>query len=70
MKKARLAVSFLFLLLALALNLTPGLAKPEFSKKEKKSCLVCHTAIKSKDLNPVGKCYKEKQDLKACASAQ
>ena len=42
-------------------------AKPEFSKKEGGAkCVVCHTAMGKKDLNDVGKCYKDKKDLKAC----
>ena len=42
-------------------------AKPEYSKKEGGAkCVVCHTAMGKKDLNDVGKCYKDKKDLKAC----
>ncbi len=29
-------------------------------------CTVCHTKMGTKELNDVGKCFKDKQDLKAC----
>ena len=38
-------------------------AKPEFSKKEKKSCTFCHVAAGKKELNPAGDYYKEKHTL-------
>jgi cytochrome c553 len=34
-------------------------AKPEYSKKEKKSCTFCHTKTGSKELNEAGKYYGE-----------
>ncbi len=37
---------------------------PEFAKKEKKSCLTCHTAMGKPDLNGAGKYYKQHQTLK------
>ncbi len=40
--------------------------KPEYTKKEKKGCIVCHTKAGSKDLNAVGKCYHEKKALAGC----
>ena len=33
--------------------------KTEYTKKEKKGCVYCHTAQGKKDLNEVGKCYAE-----------
>lgn len=42
---------------------TPTQAKPEFTKKEKKSCTHCHTTAKGPDLSDVGKFYKEKKTL-------
>ncbi len=38
-------------------------ATKELSKKEKKPCTTCHPKVGSKDLNDVGKYYKEKQTL-------
>jgi hypothetical protein len=32
---------------------------PEYSKKENKQCMYCHTSMGSKDLNDAGKWYKE-----------
>ena len=45
-----------------------GFSKPEFAKKEDKPCTFCHVKPMKGDenLNAVGKCYKEKKDLKAC----
>ncbi len=41
--------------------------KTEFTKKEKKACIYCHTAQGKKDLNEVGKCYAEhNHSLEAC----
>jgi hypothetical protein len=36
---------------------------PEFSKKENKQCVYCHTAIGKPDLNDAGKYYKEHKTL-------
>jgi hypothetical protein len=38
-------------------------ATPEITKKEKKPCTTCHVTAKSKELNNVGKYYKEKKTL-------
>ncbi len=38
-------------------------ATKEMSKKEKKPCTTCHVKAGSKDLNNVGKFYKEKKTL-------
>lgn len=38
-------------------------ATKELGKKEKKPCTTCHTKAGSKDLNDVGKFYKEKKTL-------
>lgn len=34
-------------------------AKPEYAKKEGKSCKYCHVAAGKPDLNDIGKCYKD-----------
>jgi hypothetical protein len=41
------------------LNTSVSYAKPEYSKKEKKSCTFCHVKAGSKELNDAGKYYKE-----------
>ena len=38
-------------------------AKPEFSKKESKTCTVCHVKLGSKELNDTGKYYQEHGSL-------
>jgi hypothetical protein len=45
-----------------------SLAKPEYAKKETKNCAYCHVKAGSKDLNDMGKCYKENNhSLTKCA---
>jgi hypothetical protein len=39
--------------------LTLATAKPEYAKKEGKSCTYCHVTMGKPDLNDTGKCYKE-----------
>lgn len=41
-------------------------AKPEYTKKEGKGCVTCHTKARSKELNDVGKCYEKSKSLKDC----
>ncbi len=36
-----------------------SIAKPEYSKKEGKSCKYCHVTPGKPDLNDTGKCYKD-----------
>ena len=40
-------------------------AKPEYAKTEKTACTTCHVSAKSKELNDVGKQYKETKKLPA-----
>ena len=40
--------------------------KPDYTKKEGKSCTTCHVKAGSKDLNGVGKCYEKSKSLKDC----
>lgn len=42
---------------------TASFAKPEYSKKESKPCTTCHVKNGSKEINDVGKFYKEKKTL-------
>lgn len=68
MKKLVLAVTAVALFgLPLAVHATA-----ELGKKEGKPCTACHTKPMKGDenLNAVGKCYKEKKDLKACEKAK
>ena len=51
-------------LAAFAATMVQG--KPDYSKKEKTSCVTCHVKPGSKDLNNVGKCYGEKKSLDSC----
>lgn len=42
-------------------------AKPEYAKKEGKSCAYCHVKAGSKELNDTGKCYqKNSHSLNGC----
>jgi len=41
------------------LFLSLATAKPEYAKKEGKSCTFCHVKMGSKELNDAGKYYKE-----------
>ena len=51
---------------SLVLTTALSLAKPEYTKKEKKGCTTCHVAQGKKDLNDVGKCYETKKSLETC----
>lgn len=68
-----LRISLLMAVLVGGLTLTSSLmlGKPEYAKKEKKSCTYCHVKAGSKDLNDVGKCYqKNKHSLEGCESKE
>lgn len=42
-------------------------AKPEYSKKESKTCTYCHVKMGQKELNDTGKCYaKNGRSLQGC----
>lgn len=62
------------LLLALLLVLLWGgavmYAKPEFAKKEKKTCTFCHVRVGAKELNDAGKYYKAKGTLEGYKAPQ
>ena len=58
-------------LLGLGIGSASVSAKPDYAKKEKKSCTTCHVKIGSKDLNDTGKCYKDhKLTLEGCDAKQ
>jgi hypothetical protein len=67
MKKLPLLLSSAIMIVTFLISSSVSFGKPEYTKKEKKGCAVCHVTAKSKDLNDVGKCYGEKKDMKACA---
>jgi len=58
MRKVKFVLPALILSGGLALS-TVSYGKPEYTKKEKKACVFCHTAANSKELNEAGKYYKE-----------
>jgi hypothetical protein len=64
MRYFKLLAVFLFSLILLA---SFALAKPEYAKKEGKSCTTCHVKAGSKDLNDTGNCYsKNNHSLAKC----
>lgn len=42
-------------------------ANPKFAKESGKPCATCHVTTGKPELNDIGKCFKEKKDLAACA---
>jgi hypothetical protein len=63
MKYLRLFIPVFTLLAAFAATSGLSYATKEFSTKEKKPCTTCHPKGKLKELNEVGKYYKEKKSL-------
>ena len=59
MRLAKIIIPAAILAGALVVCSTQSYAKPEYTKKEKKACTVCHTKSGSKDLNDAGKYYKD-----------
>ena len=70
MRALRLALPVAVLMAGLFVSTTTSFGKPEYAKKEKKSCVTCHTTAGKKDLNDVGKCYSKKHSLDGCESAK
>lgn len=66
MKMIPAILSAIALAVGLLTTASVSFGKPEYTKKEKKSCVTCHVKAKDKDLNDVGKCYETKKDMKAC----
>ena len=56
---AKFIVPAIVLGLGVMITTVPSAAKPEYAKKEKTGCVTCHTKMGSKELNDVGKNYKE-----------
>ncbi len=61
MRSLRLLLPVATMLAAFLATSGVSFATKEMSKKEKKPCTTCHT--KGKELNDVGKYYKEKKTL-------
>ncbi len=55
----KIAVPMALLAGGLIVSTPISFGKAEYTKKEKKGCIYCHTAQGKKDLNEVGKCYVE-----------
>ena len=53
----KLIVPAVALAAGLLINVNVSSAKPDYTKKEKKSCTYCHTSASSKELNDAGKYY-------------
>ena len=72
MKLFRFLIPAAIMCIGLTINVKPAQGKPEYTKKEKKACSVCHSSAKPtkevEALNAVGKCYKEKKDMAVCAA--
>ena len=58
MKALKFTLPALALMAGLLMNSTTSFGKPEFAKKEAKSCTFCHVKMGSKDLNEAGTYYK------------
>ena len=66
MNKAKLLVPAVVLLGGLLVPATVSFGGVEYARKEKKTCIACHTKAGSADLNDVGKCYEKKKTLAGC----
>ena len=66
MSRFKLVLPALILIGGLTIPATVSFGKAEYTKKEKKGCLFCHTKANSPDLNKVGECYKAKKTLVGC----
>lgn len=66
--RAKLMIGLMAVAFLAAVFASPmAFSKPEFAKKEGKPCTNCHVKTGEKELNDVGKCYKEKQSLAECS---
>lgn len=66
MKALKLTVPTVVLLAGVIFSGAISFAKPEYTKKEKKSCVTCHVTASSKELNDAGKCYGKSKTLEGC----
>ena len=69
MRTLKLAIPSLIVLAGFVVCTTATYAKPEYAKKEGKSCVTCHVKMGQKDLNETGKCYASNDhSLTKCSS--
>jgi hypothetical protein len=54
-----IAMSFGVLIGGLIVSSPFSSAKPDYMKREKKTCVYCHNAPNKNSLNDMGKCYAE-----------
>ena len=56
----RKIILFLAITIGVTILVSPfAIGTPEYSKKEEKQCIYCHTAMGKPDLNEAGKWYKD-----------
>ena len=66
MRYVKLLFVFVFALILVA---SFSMAKPEYAKKEHKSCTFCHVKAGQPALNDMGKCYaKNNHSLTKCVA--
>lgn len=63
MRSMKFIVPAIFVFAGILVNSTASYGTVAMGKKEKKSCLTCHTKNGSKELNAAGKYYQEKKTL-------
>lgn len=66
MQKFRLILPAIILIGGVMVSTTASFGKAEYTKKEKKGCVYCHTKATSKELNKVGECYGKNHSLEGC----
>ncbi len=66
MKSLKYALPTMLVIGGLTVSSTVSFGKAEYTRKEKKTCVYCHTKSGAKELNKVGECYKEKKTLAGC----
>lgn len=63
MRSVRSYLTVAIALFGMSMSVMKVHAKPEYSKKEKAKCVVCHTKAGKKELNPTGEYYGKKKTL-------
>ncbi len=71
MKTLKVTTPVIGLMVCLSTSALVLFGKAEYTKKEKKPCATCHVKAGSKELNDVGKCYKDNNhSLEGCEPNQ
>jgi len=71
MRILKLAIPSAIVMTGFLVCTTASFGKPEFSKKEGKTCTYCHVKAGAKDLNDTGKCYqKNDHSLAKCTETK